>query len=191
MKTRKVIIIFFLLVAVGGVVAFVSLNKKEEKQLVNKESVRDRDIAVIRNLSGNQDSKIEFIETSKSSNGLNVPVNIYYSGADQYEIDAMGKIVEFRSRDLPVGSEKEKVIDNTPSYSQQDLENMARQFIIKNAPEVNLEKLILDQNIKENGKTKNYFFRWEDRGRKTTEGYPFVQLGFSQGGTLLNYINTL
>jgi hypothetical protein len=191
MKTRKVIIIFFLLVAVGGMVVFASLNKKDEKILVNQESERDSDIAVIRNLSGNQDVKIEFIEAGKSSNGLNVPVNIYYSDADQYEINTEGKIVEFRLRDLPIGSENEKVIDNNPRYSQQDLESMARQFIIKNAPEVNLEKLILDQNIKENGKIKNYFFRWEDRGRKTTEGYPFVQLGFSQGGTLLNYINTL
>jgi len=186
MKTKKVIFLFFLLVAVGGIVVFVSLNKKGEKQLVNQESVRERDIAVIRNLSGNQDTKIEFIEAGKSSNGLNVPVNIYYASADQYEIDTMGKIVEFRSRDLPVGSENEKAVDNTPRYSQQDLENMARQFVAKNT-DVNFDSLTPNHGVK----GTNHFFKWEDRTRKTSEGYPFVQVGFSQGGTLLNYVNTL
>jgi hypothetical protein len=189
MKTMKAKIIIFLLVAVGGVVVFVFLNKnnkKDEKPLINQESSMDRDVTAIRNLSGNQDAKIEFIETGKSSNGLNVPVSLYYSGSDQYEVDTTGKIVEFRSRDLPVGSENEKVVDNTPRYSQQDLENMARQLIAKNVT-VNLDNLIPNHGIK----GANYFFKWEDRTRKTSEGYPFIQVGFSQGGTLLNYINAL
>ncbi len=179
-----------LLLAVVAV-GILLYGKKQNPKQSPQELRMQRDISEIRKFAGSANLAVQFESESKSSNGLNVPVNIYYSGADRYEIDANGKIVEFSSRNLPIGSENEKVINNDPRYSQQDLENMARQFIIKNASEVGLEKLTLDQNIKESGSIKNYFFRWEDKARKTTEGYPFIQVGFSQGGTLLNYVDTL
>jgi hypothetical protein len=110
------------------------------------------------------------------------------AGSDRYEVGIVnGKIIEFGSRNLPVGSENEKKYDNTPRYNPKELEMMARQFITKSVAGVNLEALTLNQS----NKGSNYFFRWEDRSQKTSEGYPFIQVGFSQGGTLLGYINTL
>ena len=64
---------------------------------------------------------------------------------------------------------------------------MSRQFIVKNIPSVNFANLSSNHGQK----GSNYFFRWEDRSKKTTEGYPFVQVGFSQGGTLINYVDAL
>lgn len=174
------------LVAVGGFVYRKNLTKQEPKQS-SQELRMQRDISEIRKFADSPNLAVQYESEGKSSNGKNVPVSIYISGADRYEVDANGRIIEFGSRNLPIGSENEKKYDNTPRYNSQELETIAKQFIAKNASNINLDKLTLTQT----NKGTNNFFRWEDRSQKTTEGYPFVQIGFSQGGTLLNYTNSL
>jgi hypothetical protein len=186
MKYKILIIALVLAVIAVGALAYKrSKTKREPKQSAQELRIQ-RDILEIRKFTDSSDLPVQFESESKSSNGLNVPVSVYTASADRYEVDANGKIVEFSSRDLPVGSENKKVIDNTPRYNQQELEAMARQFIAKNT-NVNLDSLIPNHG----NKGTNYFFRWEDKSQKTAEGYPFIQVGFSQGGTLLNYTNAL
>lgn len=186
MKNKIWIMVLILHIVIVGMWIYWK-KQTEQKPMQSAQELRiQRDISEIRKFADSADLAVQFESESKSSNGLNVPVNIYYAGSDQYEIDTMGKIVEFRSRNLPIGSENEKTIDNTPRYSQQDLENMARQFIT-NSTDLNVDSLTPNHGVK----GTNHFFKWEDRTRKTSEGYPFVQIGFSQGGTLLNYVNTL
>lgn len=190
MKKMKPLLTVIAIIAIAGF-GFLYLKKDKTNSPTSQDASRQRDVTAIKNFSGNQNAAVEFVEASKSSNGEVVPVNVYYSGADQYEVDANGKIVEFRSRDLPIGNENEKVLDYTARYNQQEMEVIARQLIAKDAPEADLEKLTLTQNSKESGKTKNYFFRWEDRTKQTSEGYPYIQVSYSQGGTLIGYINVL
>jgi len=41
-------------------------------------------------------------------------------------------------------------------------------------------------------KIGTYFFRWEDQGKKLDDGtISFVQVGLSQNGDFLNFVNTL
>jgi len=186
MKNKIWIMVAILLIVIVGMWIYWK-KQTEQKPMQSAQELRiQRDILEIRKFADSADLAVQFESDSKSSNGEIVPVNVYIAGANQYEIDTIGKIVEFRSRDLPVGSENEKVVDNTPRYFQQDLEKMARQLIAKNVA-VNLDNLTPNHGIK----GTNYFFKWEDRTRKTSEGYPFIQVGFSQGGSLLNYINAL
>lgn len=185
MKKMKLILLAVVIIAIAGF-GFLYFKKGETRQSASQDTARQRDIASIKNFSGNQDAKVEFVETSKSSNGLNVPVSVYYSDADQYEVDTNGKIIEFSSRNLSVGSENVKSTDNTPRYTQQGLEAIARQLIAKNT-DVNLDNLTPNHGVK----GTSYFFRWEDMTVKTSEGYLYIQVGYSQGGTLIGYINAL
>ncbi len=189
MKLSKTLTIAILILIFGGA-SFWLLKKpnNQPQQQDSQEQIRQRDISKIKDFSENQDIKVEYVSAGKSAYNENVQESLYYAGPDQYEIDSSnGKIIQFGTRSLPVGSENEKTYDNSPRYNAQELETMAKQFIAKNAPEVNLEKLSANNSNKET----NYFFRWEDKSNKTTEGYPFIQVGFSHGGTLLSYTNTL
>jgi hypothetical protein len=187
MKNKILIVTLILVFVVIGIFAYKIESLKQEPKQTAQESRIQRDISEIRKFANSLDLAVQYDSDSKSSNGNNVPVGIYLAGADQYEVDASGKVVEVGSRNLPIGSENEKKYDNTPRYNAQELEAMARQLIAKNASDVNLEKLTLTKGNKDT----NYFFRWEDKSQKTSEGYPYIQVGFSQGGTLLGYINTL
>lgn len=179
--------LLLIVASVGFWVYKKSLTKQEPKQSAQELRIQ-RDILEIRKFADSSDLTVQLESESKSSNGENVPVGIYIAGSDRYEVDVnSGKVIEFGSRNLPVGSENEKKYDNTPRYNFQELEIMAKEFIAKNASDVNLDSLISNHN----NKGANYFFRWEDRSQKTTEGYPFIQVGFTQGGTMTSYINTL
>ncbi|KKQ46132.1 MAG: hypothetical protein US63_C0006G0009 [Candidatus Moranbacteria bacterium GW2011_GWC2_37_8] len=187
MKNKILIIALVLVVVAVGVLAYNKSQTKQEPKQTAQELRVQRDISEIRKFADTPDLSVQYENESKSSNGMVVPVGVYMAGADRYEVDANGKIIEFGSRNLPIGNESEKIVDNTSRYTQQELEAMAKQFITKNTPDVYLDALSLSKNIK----GTNYFFRWEDKSQKTIEGYPFIQVGFSQGGTLLNYTNTL
>jgi len=190
MKNKILIVALLLVVVVGALVYNKNQTKQESKQSAQELKIQ-RDISEIRKFSDSSDLAVQYESESKSSNGKNVSVGIYIAGADRYEVDVNGKIIEFGSRNIPVGSENEKKYDYTSRYNQQELETMAHQFIVKNLSDVDLEKLTLTQGSKSVNNTTNYFFRWENKSQKTTEGYPYIQVGFTQGGTLISYTNTL
>lgn len=187
-KTIKLLTVIILMLIIASFGYLFYFKQNENKQGIGQETTRQRDISEIKKFADNQDIPIEFVDVSRSSYKESVVENIYYVGADQYEINAnTGKIIQVGTRSLPVGSGKEKNIDNSPKYTPNELESIARQFIAKNASEVDLEKLTPNHGNKDT----NYFFRWEDKTQKTTEGNPFIQVGFSQGGTLVGYTNSL
>ena len=189
MKPSKTLVIAILILIFGG--ASFWLFKKpnnQPPQQDSQEQIRQRDISKIKDFSGNQDMAVEYVSTGKSAYNQNVQENLYYAGSDQYEVDVRnGKIIQFGTRSLPVGSQNEKTYDNIPRYNTQELEAMAKEFIAKNVSEINLEKLTPNHN----NKGTNYFYRWGDKSIKTSEGYPFIQVGYSQDGTLITYTNSI
>ena len=151
---------------------------------------KERQLAVseIKKFAGKQDLDVKYKNTSKSSYNGNVPSEIYTTDFDQYEIDARNnKIIQFGPRPLNVG-EKPKDLDTTARYSKDELETKAKEFIAKNAPEVKLDELTSRIGDKEG---VNFFFRWEDTTREIEDMHPFIQVGFSRGGDLLSYTNSL
>jgi len=68
------------------------------------------------------------------------------------------------------------------------LEVKAREFIAKNALNADLSKLTASTGEKSG---TNFFFRFTDESRKIDGTKPFVQVGFTVGGDLLSYTNTL
>lgn len=71
-----------------------------------------------------------------------------------------------------------------------DLERTARDLIAAISPGVKLDSLTPSYG----SKVENVFFRWEDRIKPLLDdgrSYPFVQVGLTAEGGLLNYVNTL
>ncbi len=168
------------------------LNKDVQKEydalIARPESERQNAMDEIKRFVGDSNLAVNYDRTSQSSYNADIPVEIYTVGKDQYEIDARNNtIIQFGPRPLPIGEEPE-IADTTPRYSSQQLEVMARQFIVKQAPGVQISKLAPHHGDKDG---VNYFFRWEDTSRKVEDMPPFIQVGFSRGGSLLSYTNSL
>ncbi len=162
--------------------------KQIDELIARPEQERQNAIVEIKKFAKDQKINVIYKNTSKASLNSSVPVEIYISGFDQYEVDIRNnKIIQFGPRPLAPG-DNPKEFDQTLRYSLKELENMARQFILDNAPEVNLDNLTANFGSKENA---NYFFRWEDASREIEEMHPFIQVGFSRGGSLLSYANSL
>jgi len=80
-----------------------------------------------------------------------------------------------------------KVDVNNPS-SEAQLEERARAFVVKIAPELDLSKLNPSVGSKNQS---HYFFRWEDSSLSIDGKTPvFVQVGLSSKGDLINYVST-
>lgn len=162
--------------------------KQTDALIARSESARRLAIAEIKKFAKNENISVNYEFTGKSSYNADIPVEIYTVDLDQYEVDARNnKIIQFGPRPRSMG-EKPKVIDETPRYTVKELEGIARKFISENAPDINLEKLA-QKNTNKDG--INYFFRWEDTSRKVEGMYPFIQVGFSKGGSLLSYTNSI
>ncbi|MFZ3070988.1 MAG: hypothetical protein WA110_07710 [Anaerolineaceae bacterium] len=74
-------------------------------------------------------------------------------------------------------------------YTEDELYQMAVEFIQQVSPELVLDELTLKPGNKEN---INYFFRWIDERVKTPDGGPgYIQVGISRGGSILNLVNTI
>jgi hypothetical protein len=168
------------------------LHEETQKQIdalgARPESERRGAVKAVKSFAEKSDIAVNYTHTSKSSYNANVPVEMYVVDKDQYEVDARNNtIIQFGPRPLPVG-EQPKATDETPRYSYGELEAMARQFIAKKAPDIRLDQLTPRYGNKEN---VNYFFRWEDTSREVEDMHPFIQVGFSRGGSLLSYANSL
>ena len=177
-KKWFILAIAFLFLMIVGL--FIALRDKSTSTLTNQESA----ITGIRKFMGDDSLKIEYINESTFAYDENMAVAVYVSEFDQFEINSKtGKLLQFGPKPSSI-----KNYDETSRYAESELEVMARDYLAKNAPEVNLTKLVSNGG---NKGQEHYFFRWEDRSRNTTEGYPFIQVGFSRGGSVLGYINAL
>jgi hypothetical protein len=156
--------------------------------IARPESERQKAVGEIKKFADKQDLAVNYKNTAKSVYNPAVLEEVYATDYDQYEVDARNnKIIQFGPRPLNAG-EKGKKFDNTARYSKGELETIARAFIAKNAPEVKLDDLTANFGDKE---SVNYFFRWEDTSREIEDMHPFIQVGFSRGGDLLSYTNSL
>jgi len=177
---RNAIILTSLLIAIILAGFFIVKNSRSNSEPTKQEKA----VAEIRKFMGDENLKVQYANPSKFAYGSNINEDIYVSEFDQFEIDSKtGKLLQFGPK--PSSS---KSYDESPRYTESELEAMAKDYIAKNAPEVNLANVTPNNGNKEQ---EHYFFRWEDRGNKTTDGYSFVQVGFSRGGSILSYINTL
>jgi flagellar basal body-associated protein FliL len=156
--------------------------------IARPENERQKAVTEIKKFADKQDLAVNYKNTAKSVYNPGVLEEVYTTDYDQYEIDVRNnKIIQFGPRPLNIG-EKAKDFDTTARYSKEELETMARQFIAKNMPEVKLNDLTSKFGDKEG---VNYFFRWEDTSREIEDMHPFIQVGFSRGGDLLSYTNSL
>jgi hypothetical protein len=92
---------------------------------------------------------------------------------------------------MPVDSTRFRREANSESapLSAEELEQRAISYLKTVDP--NLERSNLQANFSDK-EGRNYFFRWEDPTKTLPDGMtPFVQVGLSSQGELLNYVNTL
>ncbi len=133
--------------------------------------------------------RIEYQRTSRSSYQRDVPVEIYYSGADQFEVDARNnQIIQFGPRPEPDDQSQGKVYDLSPRYSPVRLNKMARRLASGIVLGLDSRGLMESTTNKEG---LVYFFRWEDKSRRAEGLFPFVQIGLSRGGDVVSFTNTL
>lgn len=152
------------------------------------ESERQAAITSIRSFAQKPDLPVEYKSTAKSSYNSEVLAEYYVVGPDYYELDTRtNQVIQFGPAPLP-WSEKPKQYDTTPRYTPEQLEALARTFI---AERTKVDLTQLTPNHGDKGGV-NFFFRWEDRTRARPDGsYPFIQVGFTRGGDLLSYTNSL
>jgi hypothetical protein len=177
--------------------------------IARPESERQGAIDAIRAFAKDPGVQVVYQQTLKMPyDGGAAQVEVYYVGLDQYVVLPEGnKIVQVGERPRLPG-EAGRQYDMTPRYDREQLEKIAIAFITERAPEVDLSKLTPRFGSKgavaandKNGvhyagtpQDTNYFFRWEDDTPNSTgdaRDVPFIQVGFSIGGTFLSYTNTL
>ncbi len=107
----------------------------------------------------------------------------YYEIGKYDAMISMGndRILQFGPRSLSPGEEPIQY-NEAPEYSPEELEDMARAFIRKRAPEINLDELTPDHGNKDG---TNYFFQWK---RSSEER---IHVGYTVGGDFLSYLDTL
>jgi hypothetical protein len=143
----------------------------------------------IRSFVGDLSSGIAYTSTGKSSYNSEAIVEFYKVGRDYVEVDIRNnEIIQFGPAPTRPGEEGKK-FDKTAKYSVADLQVMANEFIAKNTKMTDLAAFKASVGNKEE---TNYFFRWENLNKKLEDGRPaFVQVGFTIGGELLSYTNSL
>lgn len=134
-------------------------------------------------------SSVEYKHTTKSPYNESVPVEIYQSGAAQFEISALNdEILQFGPRSLTDEKESPVTLDLTPRFHQAELLGQVRRFLARRGDNLNFNALTARVSDKDG---LVYFFRWEDELREVAGAHPFVQVGMTTGGEVVSYTNTL
>lgn len=155
--------------------------------LARPASERVAAIASMKTMLGDEVSP-EYESTSRSSYDYDTYAEFYRVGPDYFEVDMeTNKVIQFGPAPMKPGDEA-KVYNTEAKFTKEDLEAKARDFIAKNDPAADLNSM--DVSVGEKLGT-NFFFRWTDTSKKVGEDNAFVQVGFTTGGDLLSYTNTL
>ncbi|MGB9668842.1 MAG: hypothetical protein ACPL0B_00515 [Anaerolineales bacterium] len=141
---------------------------------------REKAVRIIQSI---EPGDVTYLDQDRSSYDMITKLERYQTTKFFYSVNiATNQIVEITLVD-------EFNINLTPLFTQNELEIKAREFITRVAPNTNLA--YLTPNFGTKG-SEIFFFRWEDHSRHLTgEMYPFIQIGLSQGGDLVHYVNTL
>jgi hypothetical protein len=126
---------------------------------------------------------VVYLDRDRTPYDMSVSLERYQTAQFIYSVDiATNQIIE-------IVREDEWNINVDPIFSSKELEAKGREFISIVAKDTNLDVLTPSFGNKSG---EMFFFKWEDHSRflsgKIT---PFILIGFSQGGDLLNYVNTL
>jgi len=144
------------------------------------EAERQDAIALVKSIAG-QDAVVVYLYTWQTRES-------YAVGRTLFEIerttDTLTMIDEV-PRDHP--TDPMRVLDLTPRFTGDELEQMARSFVATYAPGVDIGALVLERQHDEGG--QYYWFRWnlpgsENRGR-------FVQIAYTPAGEIAVYRITL
>jgi len=158
--------------------------------IVRSEEGRNAAIKRIKELAG-ENVEVKYLATDKSLYNPQKVEETYQVGLDMYVIDQATNYIVFYSEKIRTNKDDpKKEYDYTPRYTSSQLEKMARAFMAKHAPSVDLSKLTYNPKIYDN----RAFFRWEDTSRQLADTHkmaPFIQIGYSVGGDILSYTNTL
>lgn len=174
-------LILLVVVIVGFFIAYITKEKDEP-------SKQEKAISEIRNFMNDGNLKIQYANESKFAYDGSIDEDIYISEFDQFEINSKtGKVLQFGPKPSVIGG-KQKAYDYSNKYTEAELEKMAKDFIVEHNPGLNLDQLTATGGNKEE---KNYFFRWENRARKIDGAYPFIVVGFTNGGSVLSYVNAI
>ncbi len=135
----------------------------------------------IQSIEGNQKAEYSF-HTDMPYYGKSLKTEVYETPSYEYVMDVnTGNILE-------VAIKNWNDHHMQPTYSQDELENKAVNYLQSIDSSVDLSKLSLQVYEK----VGTIFFRWEDESSELLDGrYPFVQVGLSTDGDLLTYVNTL
>lgn len=164
-----------------------SAQQQIDQLIARPESERAAAISKIKDFAGNANLSVAYQQTMKSSYNRAVPAELYFVNLDQYEVDARNNsIIQYGPR-MTAPNEAQKTFDTTARYDKEQLEVKAREFIAKQTS-ADLGSLTASSTSKND---VNYFFRWEDKSH-VVEGMPaFIQVGYTIGGDLLSYTNSL
>jgi hypothetical protein len=127
----------------------------------------------------------------KATHVENSKIPYYDSNAtvDLYLADGLFYSVDVGTEDIVDIEPEEMYYQIDATYNEDQLREIAETMIADfTGDKVELDKLSysLEQKI------GTYFFRWEDIDKKLdNKGYSFIQVGLSQNGDFLNYVNTL
>lgn len=173
---------------------------------------RQQAVAAIRAFAQNGALTPTYARTTKLAYNATKLAEVYYAGLDEYLVDpATNTIVQFGPRPRNSG-EAAGPVDTTARFTRAELEQRARAFIAERVPSADLARLTLTVSAKRGSvptgkegakpapaatdQPTAFFFRWEDRQAQAPDprviaARPFVQVGFSVGGDVLSYTNTL
>lgn len=114
--------------------------------------------------------------------GANVVVEQYLYGGRYYSEDVVSRqVVEIVPASI--------VYKTDPTFSAKQLRDQAEEFVsLFLGDDVKLKSLYYESG----SKIGTYFFRWLDKSKYLDNGeFAFIQVGLSQNGDFLNFVNTL
>jgi hypothetical protein len=126
---------------------------------------------------------VTYLDRDRSPYDIEADLERYQTSRHIYSVDiATNQVVEITLVD-------EMSIQTKPVFAVDELEKMAREFVSVVAPGVDLDRL--SPTFGDKG-GEMFFFRWEDRSATVGGGMPaFIQVGYSQAGDLVHFVNTL
>ena len=165
---------------------------------------QEKAVAAIRDFLDKSNADIEYECAIRNPNKPNEKPKqeIYIFDFERFIIDTKtNTVVEMITDDGTWGEAKDgshwissqKQYDYTPRYTQEQAEEVAREFITsheKALGKIDLSKLILESNIKEDEQGRvTYFFVW--KGQLKNDVVPQLNLTLTQGGQIVHYSNQL
>lgn len=168
---------------------------------INKTSQKGHDIAKtkIKEFIGNHNLSIQYMTDSSNPYRRDAAkIDVYWDdkGMETYLDSKTNEVIQYvirptTSLDDPNLPKAELIM--SPAHNDKELLDIAEKFLLEkvtNFKEIQ-KKFTAKISIKEDGGDKVYFFRWNKKDYVNSEKVvPFVQVGVTLGGQIINFANT-